>query len=355
MTLHNLRELIRYIEHEKASLACFEDIKGFVEKLEAAAMRFVAYEHVPRLAVDSTDALTAARLRLLSLKLQYFCLTNPSSITALAGQEAGFRCAACGAEFVAALCARCLSALARRALVERQSCARDLAGGAGAENEVIPGFSMVVAYCNLRLAFNHQRPGYSSPAPACRRHLLRALFMLEQQFHLTPKHSPTALFLVQLHLLLGSAHRAREVWDELTVKRTIADALAPIFYDRVSTVSPALLSPSDDWGWRTIEMLRQHYAASLKLRMPRRLIDAFEAGSYGSILGIPQYIDNLRRSCTRAMSLVEEARAARLLGQPYDELLADARFGTSADCGLCDGSVLTRSQWTRPMSWSSWH
>lgn len=346
-----LRELIKYIGHEKTSSACFDDIKGFVQKLEVAAVRYLAYEFVPRLVSDAADSLAAARLRLLCMKLQYLCLTIPSNVTALAGQEPGFKCAVCDAEFDAALCASCLTRLAKSGLEEYQSFSGDLANNAVAENEVMPGFAMVVAYCNLKLAFSHQKPGYTSPEPPCRKYLLRGFFVLEKQFHLTPKHSQTALFLVQLHLLLGSAHRAREVWEELAVKRTIADALAPIFYDRLSTVSPAVLSPSDDWGWQTVETLRQHYAASLKLRMPRRLIDAFEAGSYGSILGTPRYMENLRRSCTRAMSLVEEARAERLLGHMDSEVLTDSRFSTSPDNSLQTRAYMTQ-QGSR-MSWSS--
>jgi hypothetical protein len=122
----------------------------------------------------------------------------------------------------------------------------------------------------------------------------------------------------------------------LAVKRTIVDSLAPIFYDRLSTVSPIILDSSDGWGWELVETLRSHFSVSLKLKMPRKLIDAFESASYGSILDMPKYIENLRAGCTRAMSLVEEVRADRLLGEPCGEFLDDARFGTFQFCADYD-------------------
>ncbi|PNY29927.1 Uncharacterized protein TCAP_00161 [Tolypocladium capitatum] len=321
-----IRELSNYVEDQKSSLACFDDIKGFVERLDASAIKHMAYRHIPRLADASPDGAVAARVRLLSLKLQYFASTCPLSAVTVPGEKPRSKCAFCDAEFDTALCPSCLSGIGRNALALYQSAAKDLAGNPAAENEIIPELAMVVGFCNLRLAFNHERRGYTRSRPPLAQHLLRALFMLEHQFHLTPKHSQTSLVLVQLHLLLGSAHRSREIWDNLAVKRTIVDSLAPIFYDRLSTVSPSAISPSDGWAWQLHETLRSHYAVSLNLRMPRRLIDAFEAGKYSSIMDMPKYIENLRASCTRAMSLVEEARADRLLGQRYGELLNDARF-----------------------------
>ena len=91
-----------------------------------------------------------------------------------------------------------------------------------------------------------------------------------------------------------------------------------------------MISPSDNWGWQLMDMLTSHFSYSLKLRMPRRLVDAFEAESYSSVLEIPKYISDLRTSATRAMSLVEESRAERLLGAPTWELFTDLRFSKAS-------------------------
>ncbi|KAJ4139662.1 hypothetical protein NW765_003571 [Fusarium oxysporum] len=109
------------------------------------------------------------------------------------------------------------------------------------------------------------------------------------------------------------------------------DSLAPIFYDRLSTISPALISPSDETGWELLDLLSSHFNVSLKLRMPRRLIDAFESGSYSSVIDIPEYMENLRWSCTRAMSLVEETRTDRIMGEHFSEVFTDPRFTEVAD------------------------
>ncbi|ODA77747.1 hypothetical protein RJ55_06349 [Drechmeria coniospora] len=321
-----MRELINYIDDQKTSSSCFGDVKGFVEKLHASAIRHLGYVHVPRLADTFGDALGTARLRLLSLKLQYLASTCHSSFETVPGERPRSRCTVCNTQFDAALCASCLSRVAHDALTLYKSMSKEFVGTPKVDEEIASGLAMVVAFCHIRLAFNIGRHGYAPPSPPSTQHLIRALFMLEHHLHLSPKHSQISLVLVQLHLFLGSAHRSREIWDELAVKRTIVDSLAPIFYDRLSTISPTVISPLDDWGWHLTDTVKSHYSVSLKLRMPRRLIDAFEAGSYASIIDMPTYMEDLRWSCTRAMSLVEESRAGRLVGQPDGELLQDARY-----------------------------
>lgn len=324
-----MRELMHYVDDQKASSACFDDIKGFVEQLEGPAMIYLAHQHLVRLADGAPDAI-AARIRLLALKVQYFVATSPLTAERVPGEKPGSTCLVCDAQYDTALCASCLSSIGGRALRLHKSTAKDLAGNA-AGDEIVPELAMVVAFCSLRLAFNDERPGYVPSSRPSTRHLLRALLVLEHQLRLTPKHSQISLMLVQLHLRLGSAQRACDIWGYLAVKRIIVDSLAPIFYDRLSTVAPAALAPSDSAGSQLVETLASHYAVSLKLRMPRRLIDAFESGSYSSVMDMPKYVDNLRASCTRAMSLVEEARTDRLLGQPRGTVLSDDRFVETPD------------------------
>ncbi|RCI09083.1 hypothetical protein L249_5125 [Ophiocordyceps polyrhachis-furcata BCC 54312] len=336
-----LQELIRYIHDQRASSACFDDIKDMMERLTGPAAQFIACRHVPFLADVETDETTAARLRLLSLKLRYFVSTCPLSATRIPGRRPTSACTICDTTFDGALCPCCLSSIGRDALGLHSALSKSTAGNpAAVDNEILPELALVVAFCNLRLAFNKDRPGYTTPpvsssssssSSSSTKHLLRALFVLERQLRRAPKHASISLVLVQLHLLLGSAHMAREIWDGLAVKRTIADSLAPIFLDRLSTVAPALLSPSDSAGRLLVEMLQSHYEASLKLRMPRRLIDAFEAGNYSSVTQIPQWIEGIRTSCTRAMSLVEESRTERMLGLASKGVLNDARFQTMSD------------------------
>ncbi|KAK2606451.1 hypothetical protein QQS21_003144 [Conoideocrella luteorostrata] len=324
-----LRELLHYIEDQKSNIACFDDVKEFLEQVDVLGLKHVAYKHIPDLASAAEDPIVSARITLLSLKAQYFLSTCPISQTQLAGKTPRLKCLVCDAKFDSESCSSCLTKISATALEAYNATTEQFPESSVAKNEILPELSMVVAFCNVKLAFCSRR-GYV-PSPPILQYLLRALLILEHQVFLTPKHSQISLLLVQLHLFLGSAHRCREIWHELGIKRTIVDSVAPIFYDRLSTVAPAILDSSDNWGWELVETLRDHYAKALKLRMHRKLIDAFEAGSYGSIIDMPEYTENLRAGCTRAMSLVEEVRADRLLGEPCGEFLSDPRFHEVAD------------------------
>ncbi|PHH92169.1 hypothetical protein CDD83_8555 [Cordyceps sp. RAO-2017] len=326
-----LRELVSFIDDQKTSPACFDDIKRFMEMLSAPAIKFVAYRHVPQLVDAAAKKETKAQIRLLSLMLQYFVSTCSLSAVRVPGERPTSKCVVCDAAFDASSCPSCLSSIGNKALdLYTQSAEEDVSNPIF-KNEVLPGLALTVALCNLGTAFNVDRPGSTPSGLSSTKPLLRALFMLEHQLHLSPKHAPISLVLVQLHLMLGSAYRAREIWDDLSVKRTIVDSLAPIFYDRLSTLAPTVLSPSDSWGNYLMDTLKSHYSTSLKLRMPRRLIDAFEAGSYCSVMEIPKYIENLRAGCTRALSLVEESRTHRLLGVTPRGVLTDDRLVEMTD------------------------
>lgn len=323
-----LQELLLYVGDQKTSIACFSDIKEFAEKLDASGLKHLAYVHVPELAKTCGDPAASARVHLLSLKLRYLLTTCPVSRTQVAGRIPASKCVICDSVFESVSCHACLAKISSAALEAYKSATDELKDDATVQGEVLPELALAVALCNMQMAFC-ARPGYHTAETECpkREFLVRALLVLEHQVFLTPKHSQICLVLVQVHLFLGSAHACREIWQELGVKRTIVDSLAPILYDRLSTVAPVILDSSDDWGWDMAETLRGHFANSLLMRMPRRLIDAFETGSYGSIIDMPRYTNNLRFGCTRAMSLVEEVRADRLLGEPCDEFLNDDRFG----------------------------
>ncbi|KAI8679171.1 hypothetical protein NCS57_00193900 [Fusarium keratoplasticum] len=319
-----LKELINYIKDQGINAACFDDIKTFVEVLTPPALSYLAYDFVPKLADEMEDELKSARIRTLSYKLQYFAATCPSMYTNVPGEKPLRKCVVTDVEVNASSPAPCFNTIAKDALEVYKSLNELTEKHPSVEGEIRPELAVIIALCNIQLAFPPSTEISNSPVSFAP--LLRAVLLLEHQLSLTPKHGIISLLLVQLHLLTGSSPRAREIWETLGVKRTIMDSLGPIFYDRLSTLSPALISPSDNWGWDLMELLQSHFSVSLKLRMPRRLIDAFESGSYSSVIDIPQYIEDLRWSCTRAMSLVEETRTERLLGENFSEVLIDPRF-----------------------------
>lgn len=318
-----LRELIRYIDDQYTSPACFSDVKTLMESLDAAGLKYIAFDHLPKLAeVDSND-FKAASTRLLAHKTQYLLLTHRK--TKHRDQDQQLKCTVCDSAVESMLCQTCLSQLSQACVTFYNSITKSEGETTKINAEILPELAILIAFCSLNLAFGNGQAGQLLK-PQETRHLIRALLLLDDQLAQNSGHSQLSLVLTQLHIRLGSGARASDIWDVIGVKRTIIDSLGPIFYDRLSTISPALLSTYDSWGSHLMDLLQAHYVNSLKLKMHQRLIDAFESGSYGSVIGIPQYIESLRSSGTRAMSLAEARRIERFLGQPSRELESDPRF-----------------------------
>lgn len=302
-------ELLQYVDVEAASPACFDDIKDWVEQLDASAMEYLAYNHLA--ASTSTDDIAGVRKQVLALKLQYLISTTPL----IKNSDSK---------------ARSLDSTFNEALQLHQTVSSKK--GDAKHGELSAELALLLVYCLLDMG---DWQGGAPQSAEAHRSLAQAVAILDHQLTITPEHSQVSLVLVQVHLLLGSAHEAYLIWEPLSVKRTILDSLGPMFYDRLSTISPSILSPSDRLGRQLVYSIKSHYENALKLRMPRRLIDAFEASSYGSVLKIPEYIDNLRSGTTRVMSLIEEARAGRLLADNSCDVSSDPRFRRSLLLIMC--------------------
>lgn len=321
-----LQELIRYIEAQASSPACFEDIKQFIELLDVSGIKHLTGEFLPALVQKhSNEDKTSNSVQVLSFKVQYFITTCSLAYSSIAGSIPKYKCIQCEAESGAPSCSACFTSLSQRGMELYKSITEESPDGYSSQPEILSELVILIAFCSIKLISSEQAPPYS---PKATRHIFQAILLLEHQLAFNPKDSQLLLLLLQMHLLVGSAPRSRQLLEDLAVKRTIVDSLGPLFYDRLTTVSPNLLSPSDNIGWQVMDLLSSHYSVSLKLRMPRRLIDAFESESYSAVLDIPTYINDLRRSCTRAMSMVEETRSERLLGCPTCELFTEERYGT---------------------------
>lgn len=141
--------------------------------------------------------------------------------------------------------------------------------------------------------------------------LLQATAILATQVERTSDDVPLRLLLVKVYLLLGCAKEAYLTWLPMDVKRTIQDALSPLFFDRLSTISPGLFLE----GRRSLtEPLASYYYVCLREPSPVKIWDAFSSGNYTSILDMAEYSDRLRRSCTLVMTVVESRRALRACG-----------------------------------------
>lgn len=337
-----LRELAKYIEDQVFSPACFDDIKGFVEQLDCPGLMHLTNDFMTELRDRTTDARSLERINVLKIKIKYLATTCPQMYTGIPGDNIKHRCTWCEGDSDFQSCQNCFSNILKSALELYQTMVNGSQHSL-VTDEATADLIILVVFCCIKLACPDPSTSCTTLLASSRRHIFQALLLLEHHLAFSPKNSQFLLLLLQLHLLVGSAPRSRQLFDDLTVKRTIMDSLGPLFYDRLSTLAPNLISPSDDRGWQLMDGLTSHYSVSLKLRMPRRLVDAFESESYSSVIDIPKYITDLRTSCTRAISCIEETRSERMLGCPTWELLSDARYSVYfMCCGLdnCNADTL---------------
>jgi N-terminal acetyltransferase B complex non-catalytic subunit len=157
--------------------------------------------------------------------------------------------------------------------------------------------------------------------------ILQATLLLDLQVKRFPADVPLRLLLIQLYLLLGCASIAHQLWTPLDVKRTILDALAPLFFDRLGSIAPGLFIGARP----VIEPVLSHYNSVLAHSYPLRVWDAFSSGSYASILDIVEYDDRLRRSCTMVMAIVEDRRATRAFGGKMDGAIDEVPLVATID------------------------
>lgn len=325
-------QLCRYIDVESVSPACFEDVKGFAERLSPQEIKELAYEYVPRLAKETEDASKSAAVRTLAFKLQYLGLSSSKTIVPVPNDDPkkanDWKCIVCSTSNKSSSCTACLKTLLESALSLYSSLINS--SEISQTLDCIPELAILAATCLVRLSGLHER-GIDNPTSLSKTsrqdRLLQAAIIIEDQLTRTPKHTRLTLVLVRIYLVLGCASRAREVWDTADVKRTIIDSLGPYFFDRLSTVAPTLVLPPNSPGRALMQGLKAHYQTSLKLRMPRRLADAFDSESYTAILDIPGYIERLRRSCTLVMGYVEESRAGRALDVRSDSVFDEPAVG----------------------------
>jgi hypothetical protein len=315
--------LTTYIDSESRWPSCFDDVKDYLETLRPASLQLVAFKHASDLVEKTTDADQKAMKKLLALKLQYFVLSCPQFYTAVAGESPTSKCFQCEAETPCRPCPSCIAKIRTEAV----SLYGELSAKGSATSSVQSEVAILIAYCSIRLAAKEQSAvNLSYPSATARRYLVQAALILEKQISLAPQDAVAALILAQLHVLLGSGQRALENWEVLGVKRTIINSFAPLFYDRLSTISPITISSFEKSGRQIMSLLKAPFASILSQPMPKKVIDAFEACSYVSVLGASQYVHDLRSSATRAMSLAEEARTERLFGRDLKNVLQDQRY-----------------------------
>ena len=259
------------------------------------------------------------------MKLRYFATTRPQSSTRLAdkrGSGPGYRCKECGSA-TSDSCHVCLEELvhdvgrAFRAIAGDEATVHALSGQG---NDPRPDMALTSSVALLKLGGLGSRRVSTRGSPikgVSVPRFLQATLLLDGRLQSNPGDVRLRLLLVKLYLLLGCGTIAHQLWLHMDVKRTIQDALSPLFFDRISTVAPTLFHTSS--GKPLLGSLKKYYQTSLRSPAPVTIWAAFAAGSYTSILDMAEFDDRLRRSCTRVMAAVEERRGARFFGGKVDD------------------------------------
>jgi hypothetical protein len=316
---NRIEELQQYIENQCSSPACFEDIKGFVELLDPVEMKQLAHEYVPALAKRQTEPLRTAAVKVLAYQLQYLVLTVPGLVVQQPAAAPEWKCSITDTTSKSPTCPERFQQVAQSGAALYQALIESIGNTDGHDPDCVPELAILTATALVKVSgFDGTTAGGHTPPlhSANPARLFQAALILENQLSRTPKHTRVTLLLVRIYIVIGCVSRAGELWETMDVKRTIIDSLSPYFLDRLATISPSAVVPTPSRPEKSLTYpLRAYYAHSLRMRMPRRLADAFESESLVSILDIPNFMEKLRASCTLVMGHIEELRALRALGQ----------------------------------------
>ncbi|OAA61737.1 N-acetyltransferase B complex, non-catalytic subunit [Niveomyces insectorum RCEF 264] len=352
-----VQQLLVFIEANLAHAAVFGDVRTFVERLSFAE----ADDLLQKTAALQTKN-TVLR-DIVGYKLRYLLTTCPqtrwprtvvssatttttSARTTTAAAEAAppgvlpqLACKFCRHPARPTGCAHCLQAVATGSLqLHSRLCTADACPGLDRDAARVD-LALVAASCLLRLAgyrysqassltFSLPSSSSSSSSSLSSRGpqlcnnvcsaapFLQAIAVLDAQHRQTPDDPTLRLLLVRAYVVLGCAAHALPLWTPLHVQRTVLDALGPLFYDRLASVAPGAFAGRQP----LLAPLQSYFRTVLRHPSSVNLWDAFAAGSYSSILDMAAFRENLERSCTRVLAVVEERRAARALGGKLEDV-----------------------------------
>lgn len=313
----------QYLDNNWDRLSAFDDVKGYVATLTFEELHYFLSELLPSLAGDLQKPQTTKSVSVLVLKLKfaYLATTCPQTLSSLPSvveeksQSLPYRCRICS-NLTSRPCGHCLTTVVTKATSAHRSISRDeelVETIPSLEKDPRLDLSLVIAMSVLKMAGLN---GQHLSAPGAPLHnvdpsrFLQAVLVLDEQLSETPGEVTLRLLLVQLYLLLGCASYAYQLWTPMNVIRTIQDALSPLFFDRIFSLSPGSFQGSES----ATEPLHSYYLTNLRDKSPVRIWDAFSSGSYSSILDVAEFDNRLRRSCTLMMAMVEERCAWRVLG-----------------------------------------
>ncbi|KAJ1327741.1 N-terminal acetyltransferase B complex non-catalytic subunit [Microdochium nivale] len=302
--------LATYILHNYRSPSVYDETQSFIELLSPSEVnQFISILANPLKSDDTFKRLVIIAIR---LRVQFTIATQVAAV-----------CPACGSESSQSRqCSQCLRQVAIIALQQYKAAMadKDLRDSVLPKEPVDPVSDFVVIGASALLKLGNvgveSRPGAprsSSLTAADVQLVLQAIFLLEGYFAALPKNDALRMMLVKLYLLVGCVSRAKTLWDSFGVKNAVLDSLVPLFYDRLSTYAPhffASVSVTDGNPTCTSPLV-SYFDVALRRTYPRGLKDALDYDSYSSIVGLYEFYEKLKKSCSMVMVRVEARRGRR--------------------------------------------
>lgn len=323
------------LEQNLFQRSAFDDVKEYVVQLSFAEAKYfidnfskillgkVSPFHHFANSLTQTDIMQDVNgqreivVRVLEIKFRYLLTTCPLTVEHVVvvgeAEQPQLQCSFCSS-ITPKNCKTCLESVASAALSAYKDIEKSPETLKGLDKDPRSDLALVATSALLKLSGLGQIQMSTKLPPLSNvdvSRLLQATIILGTQASRAPAEIPLRLLLVQVYLLLGCASLAHQTWLPLDVKRTIQDALSPLFFDRLSSISPSLFYKDRR---PLTEPLSSYYHGCLREDSPVKVWEAFSAGSYTSILDMAEFSDRLRRSCTLIMTVVEDRRALRSLG-----------------------------------------
>ncbi|KAH8900932.1 hypothetical protein GQ53DRAFT_790362 [Thozetella sp. PMI_491] len=310
-------QLVRFLTRQSFSPSALEDIKVYLDLLSLEDTKALLDDALPKIREQVSQGADSLSLEVLEHKIRYFISTSPRTLSPrhLAvgdDQSMPYQCQICSSATTDP-CMACLQKL----VTASTKTYKKLMAEEGAPSSYRQDVALVIAMSLLKLAGLKERAAQTQPSLQVvnKSLFLQGVLVLDSHVKRNTGDIGARILLSQLYLLLGCATLAYQTWVPLDIKRTIQDSLSPLFFDRISTISPGLFQGSRP----LMEPLRSYYNNVLQNNAPVKIWDAFSSGSYHSIVGVVEYDKALRRSCTLAMTLVEERRATRAFGGKLED------------------------------------
>lgn len=166
---------------------------------------------------------------------------------------------------------------------------------------------------------NEKSPLYSADI----QYIFQAIVWLDSYLTAWPKNDPLRMLLIKLYFLIGCVSRAQALWNAFDVKNVILDPLGSLFFDRISSIAPGLFTNATSGSSNPMDKFINYYNMAIRRNMPKQTVDAFKHQNWQSIPAMARFTNDLQRSCSLVMAIVEKHRGMRLKTGRSTEAISD--------------------------------